>query len=519
MTEGAGPGAAGVGAVAARLAAIVELSDDAIIATTLDGVITSWNAGATAMYGYAPEEMIGHNITELIPADRAGELTRILGRLRRGERVEHYETRRVRKDGTVLDVSVSVSPVLDPAGAVIGAASVARDISFRVAAEAERQALEARLRQAERLETLGQLAGGVAHDFNNLLSVIVGYAELMTEEAGGQPGLRADAEQILGAAQRAARLTRQLLIFSGRDTAQPQAVDLSDVVAGMRELLVASLGSQVELVIEPAPVLPLVRVNRGHAEQVLLNLAVNARDAMPGGGTLRIGTGITELDAGYCAGHPHTRPGRYVQLTVADTGAGMSPEVAARAFEPFFTTKPPGRGTGLGLATVYGVMAQAGGGVSIESREGAGALFRCFFPPVAASAGAATGGTARRRILVVDDEPGVLAVTSRILRKGGYEVVEAQDAAEALSLLSSPEFSFDLLLTDSVMPGMSGAGLAERVARLRPGMRVLNMSGYAAAEASAEQTGREEAAFIEKPFTAGALLEKVRSVLGARPPG
>jgi len=504
----------------ARLAAIVESSVDAIIGMTLDGVITTWNGGASAMYGYTPQEMIGHNIAELIPADRAGELEPILERAGRAAPMQHYETRRVRKDRTMLDVSVSVSPVRDADGTVTGAASVARDISARVQAEADSRAMEARLRQAERLETVGQLAAGVAHDFNNLLGVIIGFAGMLTEELGDQPALQADVKQIMSAAQRGARLTRQLLIFSGRDAAVPQLVDLNEVLAGVQELLLASLGSQVDLVTEPAPALPPVRIDRGHVEQVLLNLAVNARDAMPGGGGLRIATGVTVLGAAYCAAHSGARPGRYVELTVSDTGDGMTPEVAARAFEPFFTTKPLGEGTGLGLATVHGVVTNAGGSVSVDSHEGAGTVFRCYLPPAEvpdAAPGQEPGAAVR--VLVVDDEPGLLSIAARMLRKGGYEVVEASDAAQALSLMSSPEFRVDLLLTDAMIPHMRGAALAERAAEIRPGIRVLYMSGYHAAQLNPEGVARGEVAFIEKPFTGPALLEKVRSVLGAPAPG
>jgi len=495
---------------AAWLAAIVDSCDDAIIGKTLQGVITSWNPGATAMYGYAPEEMIGQNIARLLPADRSGELAPILERLGRGERVSHYQTRRLRKDGSELEVSVSISPVRDAAGTVTGAASVARDISARLEAEAGLQVMEARLRQAQRLETVGQLAGGVAHDFNNLLAVIVGSAGLLAERLGDQPELRADVNQILSTAERAARLTRQLLIFSGRDMAQPQRVNLNDAVAEVRELLAVTLGARVALVLEPTRALPPVRVDPGHVEQVLLNLAVNARDAMPGGGTLRVATGVAELDAAYCAAHPGTRPGRHVVLTISDNGIGMSPEVAARAFEPFFTTKPLGKGTGLGLATVHGVVTQAGGSVSVESQEGAGTVFRCYFPSAAAPTA---------RVLVVDDEPRVRSTTSRILRGDGYQVVEAGDAAKALTLLSSSQTRVDLLLTDVVTPQMSGAALAERAMEICPGIRVLCMSGYSAEHLFQEEVALGELEFIGMPFTAAALLGKVRSVLAAAEPG
>jgi two-component system, cell cycle sensor histidine kinase and response regulator CckA len=515
VTESANSAAHGEGALVALLAAVVDSLDEAIIGMTLDGVITTWNGGATSMYGYAPDEMIGHNISELIPADRAGELAPMLELLRTGERVGHFETQRVRKNGSVLDVSVSMSPVRDANGVIVGAASLTRDVTDRLRAEAERQVLEARLRQSERLETLGQLAGGLAHDFNNLLGVIVGYAGLLGDEVAGQAELHADVEMIEAAAERAGRLTRQLLIFSRRDIAQPQEVNLNDVIAGMSELLSASLGGGIDLRVSTGVTLPAVRADRGHLEQVLLNLAVNARDAMPGGGTLTIGTGVRILDDVYCGTHPGANPGRFVELVVSDTGAGMTAEVAERAFEPFFTTKSLGRGTGLGLATVYGIVSRAGGSISVESAEGAGTVFRAFFPAlgapprVAATAAAGIGA----RILLVDDEPGVLSVTARILRKSGYVVTEAASAEEALSLASAADFRCDLLVTDSMLPHTSGTGLAERMAEMMPGIRVLHMSGYGAADISPERVERGELAFIEKPFTAPLLLQKVRTVL------
>jgi len=499
----------------ARLAAIVESSADAIIGMTLDGVITSWNAGATAMYGYAPEEMIGHNIAELIPPEHTGELTPILGRLARGERAQHYETQRLRKDGTMLDVSVLISPILDGTGAATGAASVARDVSGRVRADAERRVLQARLRHSERLETVGQLAGGLAHEFNNLLGVIVGYAGILAEEIGDRPELRADLQPIMDAAERAGRLTRQLLIFSRRDTQQLEELSLNEVVAGVRELLVGSLGSSIVLEVGLEAALPRVRADRGHVEQVLMNLAVNARDAMPEGGTLRITTGSAVLDDAYCAEHPDARPGQFVELTVRDTGTGMSPEIAARAFEPFFTTKPPGRGTGLGLATVHGAMTRAGGSVSAESQEGVGTVFRCYFPAVGVPDAPGTG----HRILVVDDEPTLLDIAARILRKAGYIVIAAHNSEEALSLASAADKDFDLVLTDS-LPTASGPSLADRLTGLMPGLRVLHMSGYSAGDRGPKPASMADAAFIEKPFTAQQLLEKVRSALGsARHPG
>ena len=325
-----------------HLAAIVESSADAIIGKTLDGVITSWNAGATDMYGYAASEMIGRNISVLFPPDRADELAPILQRLRRGERVGHFETKRVRKDGTIAEVSVAVSPIRDASGTVTGAATVARDITEHNHAAAERRAHEAQMHQAERMETVGQLAGGIAHDFNNLLGAIMGFAQLAAEEAADRPALRSDVEQILSAAVRAAGLTRELLIFSRREPDQPERADLNEIITGIRSLLAASVGQHITQRFELAPDLPAVLADRGRVEQLLLNLSVNARDAMPDGGTLTIATRDTELaQRSARALGTEIAPGCYTEVTVGDTGTGMSPEVVRHIFEPFFTTKHP----------------------------------------------------------------------------------------------------------------------------------------------------------------------------------
>jgi PAS domain S-box-containing protein len=501
-----------------RLAAIVDSSDDAIIGKTLDGTITSWNAGATAIYGYPPEEMIGRDIAALMPEDRVHELVPILSRLARGQRVSHFETKRVRKDGTVIDVSVSVSPVLDEHGTVLGAASVVRDVSARIRAEEDKRALHARLAQSERLETLGQLASGIAHDFNNLLGVIMSHASLLAEEADGQPEMLADIRPIELAAQRAARLTRQLLIFAKRDSAQPQDTDLDNVIGEMTELLAASVGGSIELRFDQAITPPVVKADRSHLEQVLLNLATNARDAMPQGGTLTIATGAAELDEAYCAARQHATPGHYVTLTVSDTGTGMSPEVAARIFEPFFTTKDAGRGTGLGLSTVYGIVTRCGGSISVQSERDAGTTFRVYLPaaarptPATPAAPASADTAGGKRILVVDDEPTILSMVSRILAKDGYSVLEAHSGKEAMSMASSPDFAVDLLLTDSLLP--HDAGFAERFAELKPGLRILRMTGDGTAQLTAEHS-TEEVAIITKPFTSQALLEKVHAVLSS----
>ena len=507
--------------LATRLAAIVESSGDSIVSATLDGVITSWNDAAERMYGYAAGEIIGRSTSLLIPADTVAELMPILKRVRQGERIEHFETRLRRKDGSIIEVSLCDSPIRDASGAVVGISAITRDMTERNRAEAERRALEDRLRQSERLESLGQLAGGIAHDFNNLLAAILNFAAFVAEETADQPAVRADAEQIQAAAQRAARLTRQLLIFSRRETPQLQTLDLNAIVADVHNLLSRSIGAHIELRTEPADDLPAIEADRGQAEQVLLSLAINARDAMPQGGTLTIKTSLAELGDGDARLHPGSSPGRYAELAVSDTGTGMSPQTAARIFEPFFTTNPPDQGTGLGLSTVYGIITQAGGHMSVESEEGAGTTFRLYFPATGAATAAAPAASLPgtqgngETVLVVDDEPAVLEVTSRIRRQNGYATLEAATYEEALSLAASCDFQ--LLLTDSVLPRMSGATLAERVAGRRPGLAILYMSGHTEGMPGAQPAPGEEAARIQKPFDQQTLLDTVRAVLSAHP--
>ena len=315
-----------------------------------------------------------------------------------------------------------------------------------------------------------------------------------------RPGVRADAEQIQVAAQRAAALTRQLVIFTQQDVTQPEALELNVVIAEIRDHLSASVGAHVDLRFDPAAHLPAIRADRGQVEQVLLNLTVNARDAIPESGTMTIGTSLAELGGDDARLHPGLSPGRYVELTVSDTGVGMSADVAARIFEPFFTTKPTGKGTGLGLSTVQAIVTRAGGIVTVESDEGAGTTFRLYFPAIDVAVGtpdAAPGDRPHQAtILIVDDEPALLEVTGRILRKNGYSTLQARTYEQALSLASSSDFQ--LLLTDSMMPGMTGATLAERISEMKPGVPVLHMTGYTAGALDPERIRDGEVAFIQR---------------------
>lgn len=491
------------------LAAIVESSVDAIASMTLDGNVTSWNSGAEAIFGYTTEEMADRHVSMLYPADRTEELAPILAQIRRGRQVHYFETRRVRKDGSVIDVSISVSPIRGEGGVIVGAAEIIRDVTERNWAEAEQRAAEAGRQESARIETAVRLAGGMAAEFSNLLSSIMGYAAAAAEAVADNPLVRADVDQIQAAAGRAARLARELLLFSLREPARPERVDLNAVLAGMRDLLQASIGADIELRLITAPYLPTVLADRGQIEQVLVNLSLNARDAMPEGGILTFTTGAADLGEAPGVVWSETRPGLCAKLTVSDTGQGMDAETMSRAVEPFFTTRPPGQGTGLGLSAVYGIVTKAGGGIAIDSEEGKGTTVHIYLPaayvPAQGSALMRSPGTIPT-ILVVDDQPAVLEVVSRILRHNGYHTLEAGSYEEALSLLSNHDP--DLLLTDSVLGEAPELPLADRVREIKPGMRILRMSG-----GQLPALGPGGGQVISKPFTAKDLVEKVRAIL------
>jgi PAS domain S-box-containing protein len=515
------------------LAAIVESSADAIIGKTLGGVITSWNWGAEQMYGYAAEEMVGCNVSVLVPPDRPDELPAMLARLAGGERVARFETQRLRKDGTVIVVEVSVSPIRDGT-VIVGASTVARDVTDRKRAEAEMHDLQDQLHQAQRLESVGQLAGGIAHDFNNLLAAIMNYAALVSGglmeltsrlDLGADVGvatMTADVVEITNVATRAALLTRQLLIFSHRDVIKPETLDLNVVVAEVENLLRQMIGEGVVLSTDLAANLPRTRMDRGQIEQVLMNLAVNARDAMPAGGTMRVATSGFRADDDYDGKHG-VSGGVCVRLEVSDTGCGMLPDVAARAFEAFFTTKAKGKGSGLGLATVYGIVAQAGGEVTLDSEPGLGTTIRVDLPatpddpatdarkdpPVIPST--SSGET----ILLVEDEDMVRVPAERMLISHGYRVLAASNADEALRIAREHAGDIALLLSDMVMPGQSGKDLAVQLTRLRPATRVLFMSGYSQDVIVEHGILEDGLDLIEKPFAAEDLLRRIRGILDA----
>ncbi len=505
---------------ARQQAAIVNSSSDAIISKDAIGRITSWNPGAAALYGYASTQVLGRDVRMLIPVDGADEEARVTTRVLAGERVPEYETVRLRADGSEVHVAKTNSPIFDTTGHIVGVSTISRDITERKRGERERQALEDRLHQSERLESLGQLAGGVAHDFNNLLSVILNYADFVTEAVQDDPPVREDVEQIRAAAERAARLTHQLLLFGRRETSQPEVLKVDVVVADVQTLLLRTLGEQVELIVEPCPTPAIIRADRGQLEQVLVNLAVNARDAMPDGGSLTIETNMVTLDEEGARLLPGLRPGTYVQLSVSDTGTGMDQETIDHAFEPFFTTKPRGEGTGLGLATVYGIVTEAGGTVTIYSEANMGTTIRVYLPPVGVhvSAGQVPVAPALRRgggetILLVEDEDAIRMVAARILERNGYSVIQAAHGPEALAL--TVDHHFDLLLTDVVMPQMSGRDLADRVAAAFPGTPTLFMSGYSQGVLGPQRGLDEGVSLIQKPFSERSLIGAIHELLQA----
>jgi two-component system cell cycle sensor histidine kinase/response regulator CckA len=434
----------------------------------------------------------------------------------------------MRKGGEEFPVELAVVPIR--AGGALGFTAYIRDLTDRQQAaealklsEQSRKETEEQLRQAQKMEAVGTLAGGIAHDFNNLLSVILSYGDLLLEDLKPSDPMRDDLEQIIRAGRRAHDLTRQMLAFSRQQVLQPRVVDINRTVGATTRMLKRLIGEDIELSLNTAAVSPNVFVDPGQIEQVLMNLVLNARDAMPQGGKLTIETGNLTFDDRYASEHLGVSPGRHIMLSVTDTGFGMDANVRSRIFEPFFTTKEKGKGTGLGLSTVFGIVKQSGGSIWVYSEPGQGTAFKIYLPevdasktPISIEASEAARQRGTETVLLVEDDPQVRTLTLTILRRHGYQVLQAASGDEALAQSERHQGAIQLLLTDVIMPRMSGRELAERIAKLRPDTRILFMSGYTDDAIVHHGVLSSEMSFVQKPILPGPLLAKIREVLDRR---
>ena len=529
----------------AKFRSLLEAAPDAIVGVNPDGLITLVNTQAEALFGYERNQLIGRPVELLVPGAALNIHSPNPDPGFRDPRTSPDEAWIAlagrRSDDSEFPAEVSLSSMETEEGLMVCAAI--RDVTERVEAQHERDRMEAQLErdrlerqlhQSQRLESLGQLAGGVAHDFNNLLAAILNYVSFVDEEITAEIATRPahesvrlsavldDVSQIGAAAERAARLTHQLLAFGRREIIKPEIIDFNAVVGEVDGLLRTTIGEHVELITRCATDLDHVLADRGQMEQVLLNLAVNARDAMPTGGTLIIDTDNFTVDDGYAAQDQRLQAGPHVRLRVADTGTGMDRDTIERAFEPFFSTKSREKGSGLGLATVYGIVNQAGGMVDLESDLGTGTTVTILLPsavPSGAQSEPRRPATRRSQggetILVVEDEDLVLDVARRILTRHGYRVLAARGGSEALALITEHRGTIHLLLSDVVMPGLTGKQVAERVTELRPKIRVLYMSGYPESVITSQGVVQRGIHLVSKPFVAADLLDHVRATLDA----
>jgi PAS domain S-box-containing protein len=491
--------------------------DEALIGlaqTSLDGRYLLVNRRLSELLGYTADELTSVDFMTLSHPDEVEQDTRAKDRLIAGG-IDRYtrEKRYRRKDGSFVWTNLTVSLHRDARGEPSYFIATIEDITERKRAEEE-------ARQLHKMEAIGRLAGSIAHDFNNLLTAMVGYADLALIQLRRDDPVSRDIQEIRVAGKSAASLTRQLLAFSRKQILQPEVLDLNVIVSRLHGLLRRLIGEHIRLEWRLTRPLDRVSADPGQVEQVVLNLALNARDAMPRGGTLSIETANVELDAGHMSDHPGALPGKHVMLAISDTGTGMDPTVQEHVFEPFYTTKERGKGTGLGLATVYGIVKQSGGSILVDSEPGRGTTFKMFLPrtdPTAEVANVPPQTTRARggdeTILLVEDQPQVRAVARAALTRHGYTVLDASRGEEALQIEQGHRGSIHLLLTDVVMPGMSGRELARRLFGRRPALRVLYTSGYTDDAIVHHEVIDSGVAFIQKPFTPVGLLRKVRDVL------
>lgn len=494
--------------------------NDAIIATDVNFTITSWNQAAEVIYGWSAREAIGQSVGLLLQSDYGTTQPEQARQDFFADGKWKGEVTQKHKNGTPITILASVSAIKDSAGQVVGTVAVNRDITERKQAEATQAKLAAQLRQAQKMESIGLLAGGVAHDFNNLLTVIKGYCDFIQSEMSPDDPLHGDVEHIQLASDRAATLTRQLLAFSRKQLLAPTVLNLNDLLSQLHKLLERLIGEDITLTTVLQPDLWQITADPGQIEQVMMNLVINARDAMPTGGLLTIETRNVELDADYAQTHLGASNTPCVMLAITDTGCGMDEAVRSRIFEPFFTTKEPGRGTGLGLATVYGIIQQSGGQINVYSEPGQGTTFKIYLPINESGAPAhndsPTHGimhTGDETILLVEDDEQVRQLAGAVLQSKGYTVLEARHGDEALSIAGTHDGAIDLLITDVVMPRMSGRALAERLRAGRPHLKIIFMSGYTDDTVIRHGLLTAEVEFLHKPFSTSTLTAKVRQVL------
>ncbi|MCG3179609.1 MAG: Sensor histidine kinase RcsC [Phycisphaerae bacterium] len=497
----------------ARLQAAIEQSDECVVITDAQGVIQYVNPAFERITGHSREEAIGAKPSVLKSGYHDEAFYCQLWRTITSGRTWHGQFVNRRKDGTLYQEVANISPIRDADGQIASFVAVKRDISQEVA-------LEAQLRQAQKLEAVGELAGGIAHDFNNLLTGIGGYAQIAADQLPPDHPVVGELREISGFVDRAAAMTRQLLAFSRKQTLEPVPLNLDNLIGGVAKMIQRMIGEDIQLEVRGTEGLASVQADRSQIEQVLLNLAVNARDAMAGGGRLIIETANTSLDDEYARAHVGVTPGDYVMIAVSDTGCGMDAATRARIFEPFFTTKPVGRGTGLGLSTAYGIIRQHGGNIWVYSEVGRGTTFRVYLPMVAAQAtdlqlkpesGEVPRGN--ENILLVEDEEAVRALVQRLLTHHGYTVLAADTPEEAMELFRCYYDRIDLLLTDVVMPGMNGKQLYNLLCRELPDLKVLYMSGYTDRAIACHGELDAGIVLLQKPFSPDGLARKVREAL------
>ena len=502
-----------------RLSIHVEHTPLAVVEWDMNFRVVAWNPSAERIFGYSREEALGQHATFIVPPQFRDHVDRVWYALVTQQGGSRSANDNLTKDGRTISCEWYNTPLIDDSGRVLGVASLVQNVTERVA-------LEERLRQSQKMEAIGRLAGGIAHDFNNLLTVILGYSQIVADDVPSGSRLGDSAAQIKSAADRAAGITRQLLAFSRKQMLSPRIINLNEIVLNLDSLLRRLIGEDIEVLTAPAQDLGSVKADPGQVEQVIMNLALNARDAMPNGGKLTLETANAALDEAYAHGHQPVEPGNYVMLAVSDTGQGMSSETQARIFEPFYTTKEVGKGTGLGLSMVYGIVKQSGGYIWVYSEPERGTTFKIYLPRVDQSPEIVAPESHSRdvhrgteTILLVEDDSQLRQLSSLVLTQCGYKVLAAENPEQGLAFCQAKQTRIHLLVTDIVMPRMNGRQLAEQIQKVCPETRVLYISGYTSNAIVHYGVLDSGLWFLPKPFTLSALVRKVREVLDSKKPG